>query len=530
MKKTVLRTLSLVFALVLVLGVLASCNIGGTRGRMLGKKSPDFNDVYLTTPKLSSASGITACTTVSALNGATDVTGSGDLVRYRDASGAVCVYNTKLGRVVLELSKAAVSTTSSVAIQGDLIRVYSTASGEKQTTVYSETGTALVTVDGERDIDTMTGGFLLDDKLYRVKDGALCKTYTIPPFVDLGEYYYGHWSFAGDYLVYNAATSVVYYDESFEAVAHYRVPGTAIYGYFTDLLENGKLFVCYDQYCDIVSKDYDYLASEGKAKIRVSAELFDPATGKTKKLDLDGVRAADFWTAEELRDMGYSCFTDKVQNILSYRTIEDGLVNSDRLHYVAIDNDGRLGVSLDGFIEGQRGLIQPLNSAYYYTSTETGYVILDTTGEVVKNTPAIGTAKEYGYLHNNMIYDEDFNLVVNLDGENTVALSTANSAIAVYYRTVGAQERYYVYTKNGEREILPPDGYEFYEYAYQPVSVVNGCIRAEYKTVSGYSYLYEYFTFDGTLLFRARSSAEFLADNLIRYTDESGDTVYARLS
>ncbi len=530
MKKKLLRTLSLAFALLLVLGALASCGIGGKNDGTLGKRSPKFNDVYLETPKTGSGDAVTSHALVTALSGATDVKASGALVCYKNASGKVCVYSSASDRVILELPTESVSSTAAVALLGDFIRVSMGVGESAETKVYGDTGALLATASGEHDVLGIAGGFILDGKLYRVKDGALGKTYTVPPFVNLSTTSYGErYEFTDEYLVHVKDTDVVYYDENFEVAAHYNLPDAGVFSYDFKLLSNGNLFVQYAQYCDVLAKDYDfyrYTTDGGMFKCRQTVLVFHPENGKTKTVDTDGVMVVSLW-AEVTDSYG---FTDRVKNVLSYRSVNgDGHIENET-RYVAMDDNGKLGVSLDGFIKGQEGLISPMNSSYYYVKTETGYAILNTKGEVVRTAPAIGTAKEYGYLHNNMIYDEDFDLVVNLDGDNTVALSTANSAIAVYYRTVGSQERYYVYTKNGEREILPPDGYEFYEYAYQPVSVVNGCVRAEYKTVSGNSYLYEYSTFDGTLLFRARSSAAFLADNLVRYVSESGETVYARLS
>ena len=525
MKKTAIRIISLSLTLVFCLLALAACG-GGT----LGKKTPDFNEIYKATPLSETAGGYTSHKVITAMTGATEVVGDGVLVSYKSREGILTVYNTELDRVVLTLPESA-TATSEISLHSDLIRVLTVENGAKQTTVYSKTGELLASAAASKVIDAVEDGFIFAGKLYKVEEGTLVKTFTIPPFVNLEGDYSESYRFAGDYLIHiKEHDSVVYYNEAFEAVARYQIPRDGISRYDITVLKSGKLFVWYEQYCDNLSSDYDYHVSDyygAQQKVRLFAEVFDPVKEKTKAVDLDGIRVSDVWKEEDLED--YDCFTEGVTNILEYQKVVEGNVDYARSYFVVLDDDGELGASLDAFFEGQTGLILPLNSSYYYAKTATGYAVLDTAGNVLRELPAMGQAKEYGYLYKNKIYDHDFNLVVNLEAADIVYFDTEYDAAVLYYRKADAKRDCYIYSKNGEHLVTAPEGYQISDY--NPVEIMKNFYYVILETAGGGSISYGCYAFDGTLLFHVKGATlNFITDCLFSYQNMQGEAVYALLS
>ena len=164
-----------------------------------------------------------------------------------------------------------------------------------------------------------------------------------------------------------------------------------------------------------MSSDYDYHVTDylgARQKVCLFAEVFDPVEQKVTAVELEDIRIDTIWEgSKELEE--YECFTEAVSNIFSYQKVVEGNVDYSRTYYVLMDDDGEFGASLDNFFEGQTGVILPLNSSYYYGKTATGYAILDTKGTVLREVPAIGDAKEYGYLHKKKIYDHEFTARLN---------------------------------------------------------------------------------------------------------------------
>lgn len=527
MKQKVIRALSLSLALLLLALTLSACG-GGT----LGKRTPGFHEIYKTTPLSETAGGYTSHKVITAMAGATEVKSEGVLVCYKSAEGIVSVYNTELDRVVLTLPES-VTSTSVLTLQGDFIRVVTGENQDKKTTVYSDTGTLLTSAVGGWLVNAVDEGFTFAGKLYKVEDGALAKTFTIPPFVNLEGDYSESYYFAGDYLIHiRENDSVVYYNEDFEAVARYQIPRAGILSYDITVLESGKLFVWYEQYCDSASTEYDYYDVDyytGRVKLNLFAEVFDPVKEKTTEVDLDGVRISRVWEDKEGELADYDCFTDAVPQILEYQRVVDGNIDYSRSYYVVLDDEGELGVSLDNFIEGQMGLILPLTGSYYYCKTETGYAILDTAGTLLQDVPAIGEAKEYGYLYKNKIYDHDFNLAVNLDASDITVWSKAYDTAVLYYRKVDTKRQFYIYDKNGEHLITAPEGYQINDY--NPVELYEKFYYVRVEKTGGGAVSYAYYSFGGTPLFHAKSSGvTFVADDLISYEDRQGNLVYALMS
>lgn len=512
------RTIALLLTLILALGAFTACG-GPKADGTVGSSRVKFTDVYKPLSE-SSDGGYLSVETLPARSYSTQ----GGFLRYTE-NGAYLFFSVAENRTILSVDTSLIASPTDLFADGSYIFAIETnAGGEETTKVYNELGALLASETGRLTCSFETDGFILGESFYAVKDGAVTKRYPIPPFLSLSDV-----TFTDSYAVMIKSREAVFYNDAFEPVAVYSLPATAKNATMT-LLEGNKLFVQYRMLLDPAAKNFDIYADE---KYELHQEIFDPAKEKTTDLDL-GIEVVSI-SNRESSDRFDSTYTEKVKNIVKYRAIVNGIVDTVTEHYVLMDENGKLGASLDGFVEGQKGLIRRLNGSYYYVETQSGYAILNAQGEVVKSTPAIGTAKAYGYFYNNKVYNADFTPALDLSGAGNIVSSSY--AYLLYSKAANGVMHYYRYDKTGEHELTPPQDLVFYSAPQS--SNVTGCYSAIYKRPSDYSAnricLYNR---EGELLITARydystSFSVILTAGgacIVRYADLDGNTVYARLA
>jgi len=471
---------------------------------------------------------------------ATIIDGTGAVFAYVNQE-KYCFYNADVGDVVLKIDESKIASQADISLVENYVKVVLTdPETEKKTTViYNENGNRLCSASGSLQLSLCADGFCLGDKLYVTENGEVKKEYTLPSFVDP----YANYRFLEDKIISITGRKIVYYDENFEIAAHYEIPGHSQY-YNLYLLDNGNLFAQYSILCDPASGKYDYL--DGYAKYKLYHELFDPTTKKTKELKLDGIYVSNVLNKErdEALPLAFEdIFTDNVKNVLSYYNIVEGLIDRSVTRNALLKNDGRLGASLE-YVEDQKSLILPLSDGYYAATTKIGMTVLNTKGEPVRKLPTIEKATDFGYEVGSRIYDKNFSLVLDFTSDSNYTILNSSDTTAVFYKqSVGKTIKYYRYDKNGESEIIAPEGRQLASSSpLQTYHLQNGYYSTEHypsspSSTSSLDALYSYYGLNGDLLFTLATSTlpgiVVRGENamVMKYTDaETNETVYVRVT
>ena len=527
--------LAILYLLIFATLTATFVSCGKTDDGTIGKKAKDFDKIYQSNVTMPFETGYLSAKDVDLSNVISTAYG---FVLYHDTTAKEYrIYSLEADQTVLQIGEARIQKSSDITLCEGFIKVVETATDDekKTTTVYGANGTSLATAEGEIAVSVSEDGFLLQESFYYVKDGELKKVYTIPPFTQITSDY----TFTDQYIVYVHNNTAVYYNEKFEVVARYEVPGHCA-NYRIKLLDNDSLFVQYAVLCDSNSKNYDYIKDQ---KYTLHSLIFEPGKEREKELDL-GVYAIDVFNPKKestFNEIKFNdLFTDEVENILSYYAIVDGVIDQRTVHYVLLESNGKVGASLDQYVKNQKSLILPLNNGYYYTVTTEGYAILDGKGEVVRNTAGLGRATEYGYISENKIYNTQFELVLDLSNAMYSIIDTSGDVAAFYSKKIANQTRYFRYDKNGEAEITLPNERTF--DSYSPITVRDNYYVVKTYNKDNYTGLqFDVYTLYGQLLFSTNkytSGYEAFnilteADNalLVSYTDSTNSkTVYKRLA
>ena len=531
MKK--LTRLTVVFlTLALLIGSLTAC--GSKDQGSIGKKAAPFREVYreATVDALSSQHLVGNAFQLPEY--ASDMVSGFQFVRYFDyVTNQYCFYNVNSDSVVLKVNKEKIADTQDLILYDDYIVVVETNGQDKCTVVYDENGKVLVSRNSDVEVSVGENGVSIDDVFLYIRDGEVKQQYHIAPFTNITSNAY---TFTEQYAIYTNSSSAVFYNKDFEPVAFYEAPGessnVSIY-----ILETGNLLVQYTTECAPTSNRYDFVYNG--VKYALHEVLFDPTRGKEKKLDIDGMICELYDKDSKIRDLDFEdIFTDNVSSVMGYYPIVDGLVDDSQARYVLLDEKGRVGAALDEYVEHQRGLILPLYNGVYYTQTANGYVLLDGNGELLQYAPNIGSARSYGYLYQNKLYNHNFEPVLDLNHSDYEIINSSSNTALFYRKTVDGKWRFFRYDQNGESEITAPTDRVWSTYS-TPVFVVSGnhyYYTCHYAKDDAYHMnpQYSYYANDGTLLFHSSTSMVLVAHGedalLMRYTDvETSQTAYIRL-
>lgn len=468
MKHALKKTALCLLAALLLLASLASCS-----NKAQKPKDPlPFSDVYQSTVATSFEKIYTAKSEFQLPeNASVYLTGDSCVFAYLAGENDLCFYNINSNKVVLTLSTEKIAQKADISLLNNYFKVVETdAESKKETTsIYTNHGTLIASAEGNVPATAYEEGVLFNTTFYRLKNDAVQKAYTVPPFTKLANNIF----FLDDVIVAMDGDQAIFYNEKFEVTAFYEIPGTASDGDLY-LLDNGKLLVQYVMPCDAMEKDYDLLGEGEKATLH--HELFDPAKKKTEELHLNMyvTEVVNKTTMRNNESFQFDeVFTDAVTNVVGYYAIVDKRVEGSTDRAVLMDNDGKLGAALDQYVEYQNGVAYPLSNGYYAVATKTGYTVLKADGEVVCSTMELGTPTEYGYYSatDKKIYNQSFEPVVDL---STYGVLNRNDN-AVFYTDAEpsliaptGDAKYYRYDKNGEAEITAPEGRvlynEFYSY------------------------------------------------------------------
>ncbi len=514
------KLIACILLLATMLTLLVSC---GNADGSIGKDALPFNDVYRSDIEMEGTGIYKKTSSVSfpsSLSSAHEYYNNGKYFVYYNAS-RYYIYNVELDRTVLEVSTD-IANSSGISCAENYIQIYDHSAFV--TKVYLPDGTFLAETAGNVSVSTNYSEddtFVFADKLYVMKNGTLDKTISLPPLVHASDCI-----ITDNYIVLtNESNSVVYYDKDFKKVASYSIPGTA--SDFDIYFIGDKLFVQYELECKADAWSYTYI--KDGCKYMLQHVLFDPATQKAKAMNLD-VYVQELVSKREIEKQDTKFFTDQVQNVLLYQAIINHRIDESAYHGVLMDDEGKIGASLGGYIEGQKSIIYPVNQKYYSALTTSGYALLNANGELVAELPSLGSVKDYGLYSNNKIYGFDLKTKLDLSGSDYNLISSSNDHSLLYSKTVNGSTRYYRYDAAGEHELFAPSGNISYVSATEDYYYIN------YYESTNYSSRTAFYSFDGTLLFTSSGSyANTVARSddaiLVSYTDPNTySTTYIRIA
>jgi len=542
MRKALKRTALCLLAALLSLTSLSSCSGGQA------KKRKPFEEVYESSLSFPLKGAYTSSTEIDFSGEVTHAPQNKSAVFVYLCNKHYCFYNVDLGGLVLTIDENLIASESDISLYDGYISVTETNpySKEKGTAIYTDKGKLIHSVAGKRTLTATKSGFHFAGKLYRVEDGVVEKEYPLPASIDP----YADYLFLDDWIVLINDRTASYYNEQFEIIAQYEVPGHS-QTYKLYLLDNGKIFAQYTTLCDSVLEKYDYTSDSDKYKLH--HELFDPTKEKTKKLRLDGIYVTNVYNRAHDKNLALDfedIYTDEVENVICYHKIVDRVRDTSVNYSALLGNDGKLGASLQ-YLDDQKGPILPLNNGQYYATTKNGCAILDTRGNIVGVLPSsqgvleMWPGAEFGYMTWSKIYNHDFELAVDLNSAGYNRLNTQQSSVAVFYykRNGNDNIRAYRYDKNGEARITAPEGQVLVE-GFGSVSVsslVDLYSVQHYKANSVFhDRLYSHYGFNGDYLFTSKTGFEVIAEGedamVVKYAalypsyTNSIYTAYARIT
>ncbi len=502
-----------------MLTLFSSC---GNKDGTIGEDRLPFTDIYASDYNTSASECYQNVSDFSFPEGAERITQTGALVQYT-LDGKYCFYNVDLDRVVLEIDASSIPSEENIMGSENVLKVVRFTENGEETFVYSNSGNLLAQSHGKKAVAFHKNGFMLNETFYYVKNGECTNTYKFPPVVYSLDYYY----FTENYLIQRSDNhTAVFYDKNANEVFSYRLPG---YARNTSTFVIGdKMLIQYSVLRD-VDEDCDY--TDGAARYTIHHLLLNPDKQKAEELDL-GIVINQVSTPND-RDDRYEYYTDAVENVLNYYTIREKCIDRTTLHGVLMDNEGKIGASLDGYAEGQNALVSPLNKDYYYVRTATGAAVLDKEGNTVKKLAAYLLPKDYGFTTDKLIYNTAGELVLNLDHPSIYVYSF--SSFACFYRESGTLYRY---DKNGIHEITPLQETNSYVY----FNLQNGFYFLYHSMPNSQWDRNEIYTYTGTYV-GASMTLNYSNDEaftvvqegddaiLIRYTDaDSNEVVYKRIT
>ncbi len=518
------KILSAILLLATFLTLFTACAKDGT----LGKKRLDFKEVYNAAYQ-TKEKVFHAVSAFTLPEGAVEHGTKGNFYHY-SLNGKHCFYHVKYDRVVVEVEESEIASADDIVGNDDILTVVRTTSDGKKLSVYGENGTLLAESKNKNtfffqrenfhfdSFYSSWDSFTLDGKFYVIEDGVCKNVYTLPPLLDIDDLCY----LSGDYIVKETDNNITFYDKNGNEIYSYTSP---IYraGRISLFLFAGNALVQYTILCD-VDKECDYITSDGM-RYRLSHVLLQPDKKKAKELDL-GVFITDISTPEERESKGEDYYTDAVSNVLTYYTIREKILDSYASYAVLLNDDGTFGASLHGYAEGQASPVTPLKNGMFYAQTESGSVVFDTEGNIIRKLASDFEVTDFGYKYGNMIYDDNFEPVLDLSGPAYYGVTSVKSGAAVFYRKNG---NYYRYDKTGEHLIKASNG-----AAVLSLSYYDSFYAVEYSP-SSYD-LMDIYTYDGTYLFTCREYGYYTVLSrsedalLVSYNDVNGKSCYVRIT
>ncbi len=510
MKTKILATLLL---LTMIVGIFASCGLGGPK--LLGKKTKSPSDVVnenYSSVKPSHTFLPSSATELSITSDQTLANASSNMLVFLDTSNAdhpkYRFYNIDKGDYVLTLDALDIFDGEHFEINHLTYGIAYTYESESSTDddvkyacdFYDFDGNKYLTISDEEydsvDIEEEDTFCILstDTKAYVIRDFKILKEYNVGEFNNANSY-----SFNEYYAIRRYTKGVAVYNENLELVAKFEAPDNAYeFKYF--ILDGGNIFVTYvvevEKNGDVLYDGIHYDVFNG---------LFNVEKNKVKELSDDvvikNVNSVSNLTANKLVESPY---IDEIKNLVTYYPIIDGVV-SEFDETVAMTSEGKFTYRLSDFTEDQVSSIAPLGKGLYIIDTKTGMKIVNDQLDVKLSldTDITPLVYEYGFTftYKNTFYVYDYNMVqqakLEEDCYRIVAVSASNIIYVKYDENDNDIYTCYRIDKNGVTELYNQDDENI---SVHPLGDMY-CIEEKfYDEYMGYTHSkYTIYNGDGTL-------------------------------
>ena len=476
-----------VIAVVMLMSTLfTACSVGGA------VKTMDIDDAIDSKATYKGDTVPTKMEIVSSLTDADYVRYSGDLMYFTSEKDEGTksyeqhiIYNAKTNQIVATLTETA-TTDLTVTLGYNYTEEYGYYTVTTQswklkeneakepnsdtytTDLYTQTAAKVATVNYTTTASTVADLVKFDNKFYRADvTGALTVAFQFSPLAkvpsDIRKYEDYYYTVSeGD------AYSIVVYDEKFEFVSRYTLPG-----YVDDddvelgILENGDILVQYSYELDENAVEYTYIdADEGFTKYNLVTLIVNYKNGKAKEIECNCVfEDIETLDKEYLAEAGLS--SDLTVIIEEIFLIENQRVSSNS--YVGtIDNNGKITV-IDGINGSMASSVYMVAADRWsvYADDEHRYLI-DGDGELIGDVTEASFYGNYLYADGRM-YDLSLNMIFDATANKLTQKAIIGNSI-MYTNKDG---EYVLYTggnttttiinkdaiENGKKEYLGTIGY-----------------------------------------------------------------------
>lgn len=278
------------------------------------------------------------------------------------------------------------------------------------TTLYTNAGEKVVTVDRAVSADNVSDLIYVDGKMYHVaEDGKIAYAFDYSPLADIPsiETKYNDQYYELD------EEFVAVYDNELKFVSKYRLPVhleddgevTAFV-----MLENGNMFLQYMYVADTYSDDYDLIMDEdGKqVKYMVATQLINVKKGTAKEIDCEYVfeyAMNMIESADEVKEAGIDAEKIPVYGVAYL--IENKRLADERA--LIVENSGKckeLGTLNGDQIQG----FSLLADGCWMVSTQGGEYLVDKDGKIIGDVSNASTFGKFLYA-DGKIYDAGLNMI-----------------------------------------------------------------------------------------------------------------------
>ena len=378
MKK--IRLIGIISVVLLAAMLLASCGTSASLTKVLNKNYDITDDLYASQGKIAELDGFTYLNSTDALALFSDTNDNGMTVQkifsflegkviatYTNSDSKTYLINLCDDVAAYVLVENTLETKEIIIPKSEAVYKLYNAKGEEIAAAPKDTPAYVSSVTDDL--------FIFDNVLYSVdKDGAIAKKADIPEYLSVDNINYA----IDDYYYEKNGDSVSVYNEDFELLSYWEMPGYAEGN--ISILNNGDIFVQYTYELADDAKKFDLI--EDGTKYDLTTLIVDAKTGKEKEIDADFVVMAVHPNAElydKDADKADNEYTDKFENIAYIVYIENQRIDTDsyrNFDIVLFGNNGKVGASIKVVDEQAPGLPIKIGEDRYYVSLKTGDIVI----------------------------------------------------------------------------------------------------------------------------------------------------------
>ena len=491
MKK--IRLIGIIAVVLLAAMLLASCGASASLTKVLNKNYDITDDFYASKGKIAELDGFTYLNSTDALALFSDTNDNGMTVQkifsfsegkviatYTNSDSKTYVINLCDDVAAYVLVENTLETKEIIIPNSEAVYKLYSAKGEEIAAAPKDTPAYVSSVTDDL--------FIFDNVLYSVnKNGAIAKKADIPEYLSVDNINYA----IDDYYYEKNGDSVSVYNEDFELLSYWEMPGYAEGN--ISILNNGDIFAQYTYELADDAKKYDYI--EDGTKYDLTTVIVDAKTGKEKEIKADYVALsimanADLYDKEA--DNADNKYTKKFENIAYIVRIENQRIDTDSYRDVDIvlfGNNGKVGASFRSFDEQGESIPTKIGEDRYLVTLKTGdKYIINSRNKVIATISGGTLSRKAGFfVGKKAVYNTDLEVVYDLKANDAEVVDYVGDTLFVKKEI--ADDGYEIISLRGTEQksiltVAKDDKKDFYT-----VGKIGYCIEeTNDKKVTTYTY------------------------------------------